>query len=237
MSSWDTSTGLLESFQLEINETWFGTNDKYNQGKTLLLNLKGAASVDGDVVDPEYQLMLSCGDKWTAASGGASAVNTAGSEMFNEQSAVGRLIDGIKELDASVLKIMQGRGESFEADTWNNLVIDFERRQTGSFKDRETGETRDIYTYIPLAVVEGGTLPGTADVTDAPATGQPSPNAGVSDKALRVLLNGLAKKSDDNDAFVAAALDPEVFQKAGQLEANEELLDAVIDGSLYAEAN
>ena len=233
MSSWDTSTGLLEAFQLEINETWFGTNDKYNQGKTLLLNLKGAASVEGDVVDPEYQLMLSCGDKWTAASGGASAVNTAGSEMFNEQSAVGRLIDGIKNLDAAVLAVMQGRGESFEADTWNNLVIDFERQQTGSFKDRETGETRDIFTYVPLAVVESGTLPGTAD---APAAA-PTSNAGGFDKALRVLVNNLAKKYDNNDDFVAAALDPDVFAKAGQLEANEELLDAVIDGSLFTEAN
>ena len=234
MSSWDTSTGLLEAFQLEVQETWFGTNDKYNQGKTLLLNLKGAASVDGDVVDPEYQLMLSCGDKWTAASGGASAVNTAGSEMFNEQSAVGRLIDGIKNLDASVLTIMQGRGESFEADTWNNLVIDFERRETGSFKDRETGETREIYTYVPLTLVESGTLPGTADVK---SEGTPASNSGGSDKALRVLVNNLAKKYDNNDDFVAAALDPDVFAKAGQLEANEELLDAVIDGSLFAEAN
>lgn len=234
MSSWDTSTGLLEAFQLEINETWFGTNDKYNQGKTLLLNLKGAASVDGDVVDPEYQLMLSCGDKWTAASGGASAVNTAGSEMFNEQSAVGRLIDGIKELDAAVLAVMQGRGESFEADTWNNLIIDFERRQTGQFKDRETGEIREIYTYVPLTVVEAGTLPGTTDVK---SEGTPTSNAGGSDKALRVLVTNLAKKYDDNDAFVAAALDPDIFKKAGQLEANEELLDAVIDGSLFSEAN
>ncbi len=51
-SSWDTSTGLLEVFTLEVQAAWFGKNDKFPDN--LLLNLRGPATVEGEVVDPEH---------------------------------------------------------------------------------------------------------------------------------------------------------------------------------------
>ncbi len=232
MSSWDTTTGLLETFQLETAEAWFGTNDKYNKGKTLLLNLKGPATVDGDVVDPEHLVMLSCGDKWKAGQGGAVAVNTAGAEGFNEQSAVGKLIDGIKELGSDAIDIMKTRGDSFEAETWSGLLIDFDRQKTGEFKDRDTGEVRDVFNYIPqtLAVSRG------ADI-DAPAAKSNAGGGKAAAAKLRVAVKKLASDYDDNDDFVTAVLDPDVFDQASAVEENEELLDAIIDGSIYAEAH
>jgi len=233
LSSWDTSTGLLESFQLEVQEAWFGTNDKYNQGNTLLLNLKGPASVDGDVVDPEHHLMLSCGDKWKAAQGGAAAVNTTGSESFNNQSAVGKLIDGIKDLGADAIAVMRTRGESFEADTWNNVVIDFERVKTGTFKDRNTGEEREVFNYLPRSLAEGGTAPSAAPSAETASANGPT---GMAPAALRAILKVEAAKHDSNDDFLGAVLDGG-YQHSEALQANEELLDEVISGAIHAEAN
>jgi hypothetical protein len=236
LSSWDTSSGLLEEFSLDVQEAWFGTNDKYNQGQTLLLNLKGAASVAGDVVDPDHHLMLSCGDKWKAAQGGATAVNTTGSDSFNSQSAVGRLIDGAKELGDPVIAILRGRGDSFQADTWNNLVIDFERVKTGSFKDRNTGEERDVYNYLPRAIVEGSGGGASASTPAPAAAAADNSGGGMAPAALRKILGVEAAKYDSNDDFMAAVLD-DGYSHGSALTSNEELLDAVIDGSIYAEAN
>jgi hypothetical protein len=234
LSSWDTSTGLLESFTMEVQEAWFGTNDKYNQGQTLLLNLKGPASVGGDVVDPEHHLMLSCGDKWKAAQGGASAVNTTGSESFNNQSAVGKLIDGIKELGVDAIAVMRGRGESFEAETWTNIVVDFERVKTGTFKDRNTGEEREVFNYLPRSLSEGGTqAKATQGSAETAASNGPTTMAPA---ALRALLKVEAGKHGSNDEFLAAVLDNS-YANSAALQANEELLDEVISGAIYGEAN
>lgn len=234
MSSWDTSSGLLESFTLETQEVWFGTNDKYNQGQTLLLNLKGPASVDGDIVDPEHHLMLSCGDKWKAGQGGAVAINTTGSENFNSQSAVGRLIDGIKDLGEDALSVMKTRGESFEADTWQGLSIDFERVMTGKFKDRVTGEEREVHNYLPRSLsVAGSAAPA------AKAEAKASGNAGGKAAAakLKIAVKKFAADFESNDDFIAAVLDPGSFDQAEEVEANEELLDAVVSGEIFAEAH
>jgi len=235
VSSWDTSTGLLEVFTLEINEAWFGKNDKF--GDNLLLNLRGPASVEGEIVDPEHTEIFTCGDSWKDGQGGAIAVSTTGAEMFNENSKIGRLIDGIKALGTDAVAVMSKRGESYEAGSWIGVVLDFERTKVGSFTAKDTGEVKDIHAMLPTGIreVEGnGAAAAAAPATTAPT---PSPNSGGSNKALRALLTALAKKSDDNDSFVASALDPDVFKKAADLESDEELLDAVIDGSLYEEAN
>lgn len=227
MSSWDTSTGLLDSFTLEVNEAWFGKNDKFPNN--LVFNLRGPALVDGEVVDPEHTELFTCGEAWKDGQGGAIAVSTSGAEMFNANSKIGRLIDSIKALGSDAA-FMAGRGESFEATSWIGVSFDLERNKIGSFETDE-GETKEITAMLATGIREVSET--AAPATEAPATS----NTGGSNKALTALLTALAKKSDDNDAFIAAALDPDEFKKASELEGNEELLDSVIDGSFYAEAN
>jgi hypothetical protein len=147
---------------------------------------------------------------------------------------VGRLIDGAKELGDPVIAILRGRGDSFQADTWNNLVIDFERVKTGSFKDRNTGEERDVYNYLPRAIVEGSGGGASAPTPTAAAEG--NAGGGMAPAALRKILGVEAAKYDSNDDFMAAVLD-DGYSHGSALTSNEELLDAVIDGSIYAEAN
>ncbi len=234
-SSWDTSTGLLEVFTLEVAEAWFGKNDKFPDN--LLLNLRGPASVEGEIVDPEHTEIFTCGEAWKDGQGGAVAVSTAGAEMFNTNSKIGRLIDGIKALGSDAA-FMAKRGESYEAASWLNISIDFERTKVGSFTTDE-GELKEISAMIPVGIREvaekaGDDAATPAEMAETAATPASSDGMGAAGKAL---LTVLAKKSDDNDAFIAAALDPDQFKKASELEADEELLDSVIDGSFYSEAN
>ncbi len=235
-SSWDTSTGLLEVFTLEVQEAWFGKNDKFPDN--LLLNLRGPALVDNDVVDPEHTEIFTCGEAWKDGQGGAIAVSTAGAEMFNTNSKIGRLIDGIKAL-GSEAAFMAKRGESYEAASWLNISIDFERTKVGSFTTDE-GELKEISAMLPVGIreIEASAGDSAAETTEdtAAAPTSASSNAGMG-KAGLALLAALAKKSDDNDAFIAAALDPDQFKKAAELEADEELLDSVIDGTFYNGAN
>lgn len=230
-SSWDTSTGLLEVFTLEVAEAWFGKNDKFPDN--LLLNLRGPASVEGEIVDPEHTEIFTCGEAWKDGQGGAVAVSTAGAEMFNTNSKIGRLIDGIKALGSDAA-FMSKRGESYEAASWLNISIDFERTKVGSFTTDE-GELKEISAMIPVGIKEVAEGDAAAPAEAEAATDTPTSSDGMG-KAGKALLKALAKKSEDNDAFIAAALDPDQFKKSGELEADEELLDSVIDGSFYTEA-
>ncbi len=232
-SSWDTSTGLLEVFTLEVAEAWFGKNDKFPDN--LLLNLRGPASVEGEIVDPEHTEIFTCGEAWKDGQGGAVAVSTAGAEMFNTNSKIGRLIDGIKALGSDAA-FMSKRGESYEAASWLNISIDFERTKVGSFTTDE-GELKEISAMIPVGIREVAEKAGDAAAEPAEAAAATPASSDGMGKAGKALLAALAKKSDDNDAFIAAALDPDQFKKAAELEADEELLDSVIDGSFYSEAN
>ena len=231
MSSWDTSTGLIEAFTMDVQEAWFGTNDKYQSGKVLLLNFKGPQIVDGDEVEPEGHIWYSCGQNWKAAQGGASAVNTTGSDSFNENTGIGRLIDSVKALGDDAIGVMRGRGESFEAETWANLSLDLERTHVSSFKNDE-GEDVKVYTNLAVGLREGS---GGGSATPATSTDTNAEVKAILAPVLRKLLLVEAKKHDSNDDFMSAVLDNGYQHSAGLAE-NEEILDEVIDGTLYAEA-
>lgn len=231
MSSWDTSSGLLDAFTLQVEEAWFGKNDKF--GDNLLLNLQGAALVDGDVVDPEHTEIFTCGATWKAGQGGAMAVSTTGAEMFNQNSKIGRLIDSIVGLGDEAIAIMSGRGESYEAESWTNIAIDFERTKVGTYEDRDTGETKDSFALLAVGLAEVGEEKPKAKKAKKAKKDKGSNGS----KGLRALVLAHAKKYDDNDEFVAGVLDSDTFKKAEDVEADEELLDAILDGSIFEEAH
>lgn len=228
MSSWDTSTGLLDSFTLVVKEAWFGKREQF--GENLLLNLKGSAIVEGVEVDPEHDEIFTCGATWQAGQGGALAVSTTGAEMFNANSKIGRLINSIADLGDEVKATMQARGETFEADTWTGLEIDLERVKVGTYEDQKTGEIKDSMALVATGVRESSEQAAAPAKTEAAGS-----NSGGG--ALRKLVVAHAKKYDNNDDFVAGVLDAEVFKKAADVESDEELLDAIIDGSIFAEAH
>lgn len=143
--SWKTTSGLLDDFDFDIEEAWFGLNDRF--GDTLLLNLRGIASQEGEVVDEEHVLLYSTGEGWEAAKGGREANHSAGKTTFVNNTNIGRLIDAIVGLGDEVIGVLSERGDTWQADTWEGLRFHIERKQF-SYRNRETGE--QVTYEVPL---------------------------------------------------------------------------------------
>lgn len=150
--SWKTGSGLLDDFRFTIEEAWFSTHEKY--GDAVLLFLRGFAEQvdeDGDlvVVDDEQTLQYSTGDGWEITSGGREVAHAAGKTTFVNNTNMGRLIDAVVGLGDEVIEELGSRGETYEADTWENLIFHVERKSF-SYKDRDTEEK--VSYEVPLPV-------------------------------------------------------------------------------------
>lgn len=251
--SWKTSSGLLDDFDFDIEEAWFGVNEKF--GEAVLLNLRGIASQEGEVVDDEHLLLYSCGDGWEAAKGGREAQHGAGRTTFTNQSNMGRLIDSIVSLGDDVIGVLSSRGETYEADTWEGLRFHIERK-TFSFRDRETKE--QVSYEVPLATdflgeVEteapakapakaprkprGSKAEAEAPAEEAPAKAPRKPRGKKGNAALeKAILDAASEfEFDDHADFAAWVLDPDEFPQADELQADEEMAANVLDedGSIW----
>lgn len=257
--SWKTGSGLLDDFDFSIEEAWFGTHEKY--GDTVLLNLRGIAEQDVDgnieVVDDEQVLLFSCGDGWEVAKGGTLATHSAGKDTFINNSNMGRLINAVVGLGDEVLEEMQGRGETYEADTWVGLKFHIERKQF-TFKDRQTGEATTYEVPLPTDFLgtfepEGEEKPKAKPTarTRGKAKAEPEPEADEAEAeeeapkprrrgkkantALRDAVIAFASEYEDHADFVEEVFDPEEFDQAEALQGDEELSADVLDedGSVW----
>lgn len=258
MGSWETETGLLDKFEIEVEEAWFGKDEKF--GDNLVFNLRGPAIQDGEVVDEEHTLKYSCGDGWEARKGGQEASHKAGKTSFNKSANMGKLIDSLVAQGDEVLEELQTRGEAYEAKTWIGLRLFIEREQF-SYTDRNTKETRTyevplVSDYLgvvedekPKASAKAPAKPRTRKTKSEEATEEtPKPRARRRKKEepevdLRAELVTLAGEFEDDDdghqGFVEAAFDPDEFEHAEALQADEELSNEVLDmeSDLWVEAH
>lgn len=263
--SWKTSSGLLDDFDLTIEEAWFGTNEKF--GDQVLLNLRGYAEqmVDGEkvVVDDEHLLLYSCGDGWEAAKGGREAVHGAGKTTFTNQSNMGRLIDAIVGLGEDVTGELASRGDTFEADTWEGLKFHIERKKF-SFRNRETQEMVEYEVPLPTDYL------GTEEIEEEEEKPKAKPKTRGKSKAkggskgkgkakpktrakakkeepeeeedegddLREAIVAFASDYEDHSDFVEDIFDKDEFDRAGELQEDEELSEDVLDedGTVWTEA-
>lgn len=259
--SWKTSSGLLDDFDLSIEEAWFGTNEKF--GDQVLLNLRGIAEqmVEGEmaVVDDEHLLLYSCGDGWEAAKGGREAAHSAGKTTFTNNSNMGRLIDSIVGLGGDVLEELESRGDTYQADTWEGLKFHIERK-TFSFRNRETGE--QVSYEVPLAVDYLGTFEveeeekpkkkpakkksssraskakGGSKAKGKSRAKKEEPEEEETENDLREAVVEFASDYEDHADFVEEVFDGEFFDRAGELSEDEELSEDVLDedGEVWTEA-
>lgn len=261
--SWKTSSGLLDDFDFTIEEAWFGTNEKF--GDQVLLNLRGEAEqeVEGEivVVDDEHLLLYSCGDGWEAAKGGREATHGAGKTTFTNQSNMGRLIDALVGLGSEVLEELEGRGETYEADTWEGLKLHIERKQF-SFRNRETQEQVNYEVPLPTDYL------GTVEIEEEEKPKKKPKSKGKSSRASKAKGKGKSgsksksKKKDEEETeeetdsdlreaivefatdyedhadFVEEVFDSEFFDRAEELQEDEELSEDALDeeGSIWVEA-
>lgn len=261
--SWKTTSGLLDDFDFTIEEAWFGVNERF--GDALLLNLRGIAEQEGEVVDEEHTLLYSTGDGWEAGKGGREAQHGAGRTTFVNNTNIGRLIDAIVALGDDVIEVLSSRGETYEADTWEGLRFHIERKQF-SYRNRETGEQVTYEVPLPtdfLGEAEAGEetpkkAPAKKGTTgtrksrakkepesepepeeEAPAKKPRKPRAKKGNAALRsaILFEAGEYEFDDHADFVEWAFDPEQFTQAEDLQADEELSAEALDedGNLWQE--
>ena len=263
--SWKTGSGLLDDFDFTIEEAWFGTNEKF--GDAVLLNLRGIAEEedeDGNLVvtDDEHTLLYSTGDGWEVAKGGREATHAAGKTTFVKNTNMGRLIDAVVGLGGEVIDEMSGRGDTFEADTWENLRFHIERKQF-SYRDRETEEKISYEVPLPvdfLGIFEpeekkdkpkdkgkgkkGGSTRGSGSKGKAKEKEEDKPKGKGKGKgkgkkkSLRDEVVEFASEYEDHASFLEEVFDPDEFKRAEELQEDEELSANVLDedGDVWVES-
>lgn len=258
--SWKTTSGLLDDFDHEWAEVWFGTDARFGEGKTLLLVARGPAYVDGEVADEEHTLFYSCGDGWKEAKGGREAKHASGKTSFTDNSNIGKLIDRLVELGPDIIKELKGRGETYQADTFEGLKFHMERKKY-QFKNRKTGEASEYEVVLPTdylgTIEDAGSKKTTTrkpaaststDDDDEEATAKPAKPSGVTKKAggakvapkesLRDAVVKFAVPYEEHASFVTDVMDPDVFPRADEIQNDEELANDILDedGQVWADA-
>lgn len=259
--SWQTTSGLIDNYDFHIEQAWFGKNEKF--GDSLLLNLRGPAYQEGELVEEEVTNLYSCGDGWEAADGGEKAEHKAGKTTFNKQSSMGKLIDAVVGLGDEVLEELSTRGETYEAETWAGLILHIEREEF-TYTDRKTQESRSYEVPLPtdfLGVIDeeeaepapkakakastkssaparkprttkakaepaAKAKPATRTRTRGKKAAEPEP---ADNSDLREAIMEFAAGYEDHNAFVAAVFDTDEFDRAEELQEDEELSNEVLD--------
>ena len=236
--SWKTGSGLLDDYDFHIEEAWFGTNEKF--GDSVLLNLRGPAFQDGEEVEDEHTILLSCGDGWTPGKGGTVATHSAGKSNFTKNSNIGRFIDSLVALGDDVIDELQGRGETYQADTWMGLQLHIERQEF-SYTDRKTKETRTYEVPLPTDFLGVGEAEKKAPAKKAAAKKAPAKRRARTKKSgddLRDAVMTFAAQWEEHSDFLEAVYDESEFSRAGELEDNEDLAAEILDdeGDLWTKS-
>ncbi len=237
MSLWDErSTGLLDNYDHHWEEVWFGTNENYGNGEIVLLVVRGPAYQDGEIVQEELQTFYNLGnkDRWKIAKGGDEADLVSGAPY--KDSGFVRLIDAAFELGEDVQKMIRDRGEPNQADTWRGLKWHIERKDF-PWKNRRTGE--EGITEVPLPTAFLGTIDDEEEPKKKAAPkGRAKGRTGGRKKPLRKAVVEFASEFEDHADFIDAVFDADEFDRADELQDDEELSNEVLDpdGDLWAEA-
>jgi hypothetical protein len=246
---------------MTLEEVWFAKPPNYREGKQTVLQVRGVASVEDEVVDEEKESYYSLGDGWEPDDGGESATHGSGKTQFNSNSSMGKFIVAAVGLGDEVTDILKSRGETFQAETWRGLRFHFVRTEF-EFKDRKTGESNIYAVDLPtefLGEDSGDDKPAPAPkpktsprsrgkkaeaeaeaeaeveaetATEAkPGRRRRKKAEDVADDALRQEVIGFAAEFEDDahGDFMAAVLDADEFDRANDVQADEELLNDIID--------
>lgn len=234
-SSWETVSGLLEEFAFKVAEAWFGPNeDSERDPDKVYLNLRGVAKVDGEIVDDEHVERYSTGKNWEVVEDGAEVENATGKNKFNENTGLGRLINAMVACGDDVAEYLAGKGEAYEASTFEGLAMDMKRMLVSEFES-DDGETVQWYLQLPTEIAvkaKKGKKGGSGKAGKAKGKGKSS---------LRSEIIEFAKEfdEDEHDDFVDQVLDDTVFDNAEKIEDDDELHAEVLDpdSELWSEAH
>ena len=230
MSLWDErSSGLLDNYDHLWEEVWFGTNENYGGGKIILLCARGPATQDGEVVSEDETHMYNVGfkDDWEIGKGGQEVFSPSG-RVPKSDSNFAKLMDAVLGLGDDITKMIRDRGEPNNAGTWEGLKWHFERE---SYTYTSQGEEKTGSVPLPTAFL------GEGDEKEEKKAA-PKRRGGGRKKPLRKAVIEFASEFEDHADFIDAVFDAGEFDRADELQDDEELSNEVLDpdGDLWAEA-
>ena len=242
-TSWDTESGLLDDYDFVVKETWFGEDEESdNQDGRIFLFLRGEAFEDGELSDDEHRERYSTGKNWEVVEDGEEVENATGKNRFNQNAGVGRLINALVAID-DVAEALKDKGNAFEAETFNGLNMHMERKIVSRWTDSDTGEELEWALALPTSVElkskkskskkSKGKKGGSGKASRAKGKGtKPSLRSDIIDFAGEF-------DEDEHDEFVDQVLDDSLFERAEEIQDDDELHAEVLDADskLWAKAH
>lgn len=215
----DRSSGFLQNFDGTVIDAYFGTDPRYNQGTTLLMQWECSVDEAHDDVDeiPEEILQkYPCGSNWETEDGGRTASHTSGkpNAKFHASTLYGKIIDevvgatkgyGNAELAAGgevvtnfdgLMDVLRKRGNPTQAEVWKGLRFRFAEVIFDYGENKKTGERMVSRRSMPVEFlgVAGEEEEGAAPRKAAAKKAAPAKKA-VADK----IAEAKAKKAANED--------------------------------------
>ena len=237
--SWTTESGLLDDYDFKVEEVWFGPNeDNERDPDKIYLNLRGEARIDGDVEDDEHVERYSTGKNWEVVEDGEEVENATGKQKFNQNAGIGHFIRALVALGDDEAEFLQKKGEAYEAATFNELQMHMERKIASVFTSDDTGEEVEWTLALPTSLKVKSKKGGKGKA------GRGKGSKGGSKKTASSLRSDVSEfaaefDKDEHDEFVDQVLDEDVYPKAENVMADDELHAEILDpdSDLWADAH
>ncbi len=245
--SWETTSGLLDDFTLNVDEAWFG-EDEENDDERIYLFLRGLATDTDDGEESEdYRERFRVGQNWEVVDKGGSVENATGKSKFNKNSGVGRLIRSMVA-DGATAEALAERGDATDAETYIGLTLHLVRIEQTPFKN-DDGDMVE-WNILSAAGVEFPKKAKAKDKAKAKAKDKKKKagGSGKVDEGKTTSKGGSLRKTviafaglfgdDEHITFVEQVLDVDVFPAAPDIEDDDELHAEVLDdeGKVWTKA-
>lgn len=123
MAGWNTDefeSGLLDNFDFTITSALFTYDQRYNEGKTVVLKLEGKTD---NPDQPEAMLMYPVGKGWVSSDAGKTIHHESGREGRNlvKSTLYATLVS--RMVDLGLGDMLEERGDPFTAAVWLGLHL------------------------------------------------------------------------------------------------------------------
>ncbi len=240
--SWETTSGLLDDFTLNVAEAWFG-EDEENDDERIYLFLRGLA-IDNDSEDAaeeeDYRERFRVGTNWETVDKGAGVENATGKQKFNKNSGVGRLIRSMVA-DGATAEALAERGDATEAETYIGLTLHLVRIEQTPFENDDGDKVEwNILSAVEVEFPKKAKAKSKAKKKKGGDSGKADKGEDSKGKSLKKTVIAFAGlfADDEHITFVEQVLDADTFPAAPDIEDNDELHAEVLDdeGKVWTKA-
>ncbi len=240
--SWETTSGLLDDFTLNVAEAWFG-EDEENDDERIYLFLRGLA-IDNDSEDAteeeDYRERFRVGTNWEVVDKGGAVENATGKPKFNKNSGVGRLIRSMVA-DGATAEALAERGDATEAATYVGLTLHLVRIEQTPFENDDGDKVEwNILSAVEVEFSKKAKPKGKGKGKGKGGSGKADKGEDSKGKGLKKTVIVFAGQFGDDEhiTFVEQVLDAETFPAAPDIEDDDELHADILDdeGKVWTKA-